>query len=100
MPLLLIGTGLVLVLTGLNGDAGELYGLVAQDFTGQGSFIYWMLAILILGALGYVKGLENLSKAFLVLVLIVLFLDNGGFFAQFQAYIKQTQTPQTTQQQG
>jgi type IV secretory pathway VirB2 component (pilin) len=93
MPILLIGSGLVLILTGVNGDAKQLYSLIAQDFTGPGSFIYWLVAIVILGALGYVKGLEDLSKAFLILVLIVLFLDNGGFFAQFQAYVKQTQTP-------
>lgn len=91
MPLLLIGTGLVLVLTGLNGDAPALYELLASDFSGPGSFIYWLLAMLVLGALGYIKGLENLSKLFLILVIIVLFLDNGGFFTQFQAFLKQTQ---------
>lgn len=90
MPLLLIGTGLVLVLTGLNGNAANLYSLVASDFKGPNSFVYWMLAILVLGALGYIRGLENLSKLFLVLVIVVLFLDNGGFFTQFQAFVKQS----------
>jgi hypothetical protein len=93
MPLLFIGVGLVLVLVGLNGDPAKLYTLLASDFKGPNSFIYWLSAILILGALGYIKGLENLSKLFLILVLIVLFLDNGGFFSQFQAYLKATQNP-------
>lgn len=92
MPLLLIGSGLVLVLVGLNGDAGKLYGLLANDFTGPQNFVYWFLAILILGAIGYIPSLEKLSKAFLVLVLIVLFLDNGGFFSQFQAFVKSSTT--------
>jgi hypothetical protein len=99
MPLLFIGTGLVMVLVGLNGDASKLYQLLAADFSGPGSFIYWVFAIIILGSLGYIKGLENFSKMFLILVLIVLFLDNGGFFAQFQAYLKSTQaTPATATQ--
>jgi hypothetical protein len=93
MPLLLIGTGVVLILTGLNGDAAKLYSLVAADFQGPNSFVYWMLAILVLGALGYIRGLENLSKMFLVLVIVVLFLDNGGFFAQFQSFVKQSTQP-------
>jgi hypothetical protein len=100
MPILLIGSGLVLILTGINGDVGQLYTLVAADFQGKNSFIYWMLAILVLGALGYIKGLENLSKMFMILVLIVLFLDNGGFFQQFNAYVKSTTAAQATTSGG
>ena len=99
MPILFIGTGSILILVGLNGDAGKLYALLAQDFSGPGSFVYWMASILLLGALGYIKGLENLSRLFLVLVLLVLFLDNGGFFTQFQAYLKST-TQQTASSSG
>jgi hypothetical protein len=87
MPLLFIGSGIVLVFVGLNGNAAQLYSLLAGDFQGQNSFVYWMLAMLILGALGYIKGLENLSKMFLILVIIVLLLDNGGFFNQFQKFL-------------
>lgn len=96
MPFVFIGTGLILVLVGLNGDPATLYSLLASDFSGSGSFVYWFSAILILGALGYIRGLENLSKLFLVLVIIVLFLDNGGFFQQFQTYLKSTTQSTTT----
>lgn len=82
----------MLVLVGLNGDPAKLYSLVANDFVGPQSFVYWFLAILVLGAIGYIPSLEKLSKAFLVLVLIVLFLDNGGFFSQFQAFVKSSTT--------
>lgn len=99
MPLFFIGSGLVLVLVGLNGNPAKLYSLIASDFSGPNSFVYWMVAMLVLGALGYVKGLEQFSKLFLILVLIVLFLDNGGFFAQFQAYLKST-TAQTAPASG
>lgn len=83
----------MLVLVGLNGDPAKLYALIASDFQGKNSFIYWMVAILILGALGYIPGLEKLSKLFMLLVLIVLFLDNGGFFNQFQQFVKSTTQP-------
>lgn len=88
MPLLFIGSGVVLVITGLNGDAGELWNLLASDFTGSNNFFYWMFAILMLGAVGYIKGLEGLSRMFMVLVVLVLFLDNGGFFTQLNAFVK------------
>lgn len=87
MPILFIGSGLVLVITGLNGDAGQLWNLIAQDFQGPSNFIYWMLSIIFLGLLGYVKGLEKFSRLFLVLVIIVLLLDNGGFFSKFQTFV-------------
>lgn len=88
MPLVLIGSGLILVLVGLNNGSAKLYQLLANDFTGPKNFVYWFLAILILGALGYIPTLEKLSRLFLILVLVVLFLDNGGFFSQFQAFVK------------
>lgn len=93
MPFIFIGSGIVLVLVGLNGNPAQLYGLIANDFVGQNSYLYWMVAILILGALGYIEGLERLSRLFMLLVLIVLLLDNGGFFAQFQTFLKSTTQP-------
>jgi hypothetical protein len=55
-----------------------------------------MVAILILGALGYIEGLEKLSRLFMLLVLIVLLLDNGGFFAKFQEFLKSSTQPSQT----
>lgn len=50
-----------------------------------------MTAILIIGALGYIKEIAPLSRAFLVLVVVVLFLKSGGVFQQFTAALSQTQ---------
>jgi hypothetical protein len=91
MPLLFIGTGLVFILTGVKGQPGELWQLFQGDFTGKNNFIYWMIAMLVLGALGYIEQLKNLSRLFIVLVLVVLLLDNRGFFAQLQSFINSTQ---------
>lgn len=91
MPLLFIGSGLILILTGVKGDPGKLWELIAGDFAGQNNYIYWMLSILALGSLGYIAQLKSLSRLFVVLVVIVLLLDNRGFFAQLQAFINSSQ---------
>src|SRR5882672_9096431 len=92
MPLLFIGSGLLLLVTGVTGDPSKLFALLAGDFQGKNNFIYWLLSIVVLGSLGYIESLKNLSRLFIVLVLIVLLLDNKGFFAQLQAFINSTQT--------
>lgn len=92
MPLLFLGTGIVFVLTGLKGDPGALFGLVQGDFQGQGNFVYWLVAMLVLGSLGYIPALKNLSRMFVALVVVVLLLDNKGFFAQLQSFIDSSQT--------
>src|SRR5229473_3552693 len=87
MPLLFLGLGIIFILTGVKGDAGKLWALVQADFTGPNNFVYWLVSILILGALGYIPQLRNLSRLFVVLLVIVLLLDNKGFFARLQQFI-------------
>jgi hypothetical protein len=90
MPFLFIILGLVLVVAGVRGtvvtqgNTEGLYPLLLGDLTGSGSFEVWIIAILIIGGLGYIKDFEGLSRAFLALVVLVLFLSNGGFFQKFQ----------------
>jgi len=85
--------GLALFVAGVRDKQGDLFTLVHGDFTGAGNFIYWVLSILIVGSVGYVKDLKPLSDAFLMLILIVLFLTKGtGFFDQFGKQIATTQT--------
>lgn len=87
MQFLFIGSGLVLVITGIKGNPAQLFSLLKGDFTGQNNYVYWMVSILVLGALGYVETLRNLSRLFVGLVVIVLLVHNKGFFAQLQAFI-------------
>lgn len=70
--------------------------LMADLGVGGGpSFIPWAVAILIIGGIGYIKPLEGISTAFMVLVIIVLFLkagnpstgSSGGFFAELSSAI-------------
>lgn len=104
MPFALLIIGIVLLTTAIRGTQDTLFGLVKNDFTGQNNFIYWTVSILIIGSLGYVPKLKSFSVAFLGLVIIVLVLTKGnpngiggGFFNQFTAQLKSTQTAPATE---
>lgn len=95
MPYALILAGLMLTIAGVRNTQGALFTLLEGDFTGQRNFIAWALAMVGIGSLGYVADLRKLSNSFMALILIVLFLANGGsgksgggVFAQFMAAIK------------
>lgn len=81
MPFAFFIIGVTLVIAGARDTADDLFKLVKGDFEGDNSYVHWLLAILILGALGYVKQLQTFSRAFLFLIIVALFLKNGqGFF--------------------
>lgn len=83
MGVTLIIIGAYLITSALRDTQQNVADLLHGDFTGQKSFIPWIVAILIVGAVGYIPTLQPISDAFLVLLLVVLFLSNGGFFEQF-----------------
>jgi hypothetical protein len=98
MPFALIIIGVVLLISSArntltNQQGTGLYQLLASDFTGSDNFIYWAVAILLIGALGYVPKLKPLSVAFMTLVILVLFLKKGtGVFSQFVSAVGSTQS--------
>jgi hypothetical protein len=83
MPFAFLIVGTVFVIAGVrntvSGDKG-LIALLKSDFTGNDNFLFWMLSILVIGAIGYSKDLQPLSRTFMALVVIVLLLSNGGVF--------------------
>jgi len=94
MPFLFLIVGTVMIVSAARGTNNDLVALLKADFTGQNNFLYWLVSILIIGAVGYIPDLKPVSRAFLVLVVIVLFLENGGVFTQFTAALKGTQSAQ------
>lgn len=90
MPFVFLIIGTVFIIAGVRNTTSDLVSLFQDDIKGDNNFVYWILAILAIGALGYVQDLRPLSRAFLVLVLIVLVLSEdksataGGFFTKFQ----------------
>jgi hypothetical protein len=79
MPFVILAFGVVLVVAGVRGTQGALFTLLKNDLTG---FAPWFVAILFIGALGYIKPIKPITDAFMVLLIVVLFLSNGGFFAK------------------
>jgi len=101
MPFVLLIIGVVLVIAGVRATQDTLFGLVKGDFTGTDNFIYWLGAILIIGALGYIPKVKPISTALLVLVIVVLFLKKGnasglggGFFSQLTSALGTTGSSQ------
>lgn len=92
MPFAFIIIGLVLLVSGVRNTQDDLFTLVKGDFTGQNNFIFWTISILIIGAVGYIPRLKPVANSFLVLVIVVLFLSNKGFFANFNQQIGATET--------
>lgn len=88
MPFILLGVGILLVVLAVKGTQRQFFKLLVGDFTGSGNFIYWVVAILVIGAVGYIPKLKALSNSFLVLVMLVIFLSNKGFFNSFNDQIK------------
>lgn len=92
MPFVLVIVGTLFIIVGYRGTQSDLLTLLKSDFTGQHNFFYWLVSILVIGAIGYIPKLKGLSDAFLLLVIIVLFLNNKGFFAQFNTQLGSTTT--------
>jgi hypothetical protein len=102
VPLALLILGALFLTAAVRGDkcggrqcADVLFQTMKDDFTGPGNFIYWGLALFLIGALGYYKPMKPLSNAFLGLVILVLFISNRGFFAKFLEQIGSTQAVQS-----
>lgn len=99
MPVLFGIFGIILIVAGVrdrvtNGDP-SLMSLIKGDFTGTNPFWKWMLAILFIGALGYIPTFKPISRGFLVLIIVVFFLSNKGFFTQLQSTLNSTSTSGT-----
>lgn len=82
MPFVIMIAGIVLVVASARNKQGDLFTLIKGDFTGPNSFVAWLAALLGIGALGYIKPIKPVTDAFILLLIIVLFLSNGGFFAK------------------
>lgn len=88
MPFTLAGIGLILVMTGINNTYSQFGTLLQGDISS--GYLKWAAAIVIIGALGYVKDLRTLSTAFLTLILVAIFLSNkGGVFSQLTSAVNQ-----------
>ena len=91
MPLFFLFVAILLIASGITGKTGDLWDLFKGDMTsknGVAGFPVWMLALFLVGAIGYARELKPLSNAFLVLVFLGMILSNRGFLEKFSQAIK------------
>ena len=100
MAIALLMIGIVMVIAAVRNTQGALFSLLQGDFTGTNNFIYWVVAILVIGAIGNVKQLKGFSNAFLALVIIVILLTHKGFFGQLQSALASTGATSTATNTG
>jgi hypothetical protein len=87
MALALLIIGALFLSAAIRGKQQLLFDTLKDDFAGSPNFFTWALALIILSALGKVKAIKPVSDAFLVLVVLILFISNRGFFNKFMAQV-------------
>ena len=86
MSLALIFAGVLFLSAAVRDSQADLFGLLKQDLTGSNNFLQWALALILVGALGFIPKLKPFSMALLALILVAIFLRKGtGFFDQLTA---------------
>lgn len=85
MPFALITIGLLLVIVGVQGTQQQFGQQLYKDFSGPGNFVYWIIALGVVGSLGYIPSLKSFSRWFMALIIVAMFLANDksgnvGFF--------------------
>ena len=92
MPLFLLIVGVMFLVAAIRGNQNDLIDLIKSDFSGKNNFIIWVLAIIVIVALGNIKAIKPVSDAFLGLVILVIIVANykkgGDIFSSFLNQVK------------
>jgi hypothetical protein len=97
MPFVLLFIGMVLLIVGVNGKQEDFQKLMLDLFTGPNNLTYWALAIIMVGALGYIKPLRGFAIAFMTLILVSMLVGNQRFFGELFRQIQQGTSGATTE---
>ena len=105
MAIVLLVVGTIMLVAAVRNTQNCLVILVQADFIGPNNFFYWVLAITIVGAIGYIEKLKKVSDGLLVLIFVALFLSrgkasSGNFFQKFLDAIGATNTAASIKGQG
>lgn len=93
MGLVFLLIGLLLIVTGMRGTYAQFGSQVVSDLGGDGGFLYWGVAVVGVGAVGFIPALQQVSRLLIALVIISIFLSHKGFFAKFQQALQTGPTP-------
>lgn len=83
MPFALVFIGLVMIVSGAKDTYRELGAELVSDFTGDGNFTFWIVAVGAVGAVGYIPALRTFSRLFMGLIILSMVLSNRGVFGKF-----------------
>lgn len=72
MSIFLFFISIIIMVAAYKGTHPDLFAVLKDDFTGSNNFVYWVLAVVIVVAIGNIKQLKRVSDAFLVLLVIVI----------------------------
>lgn len=80
MQFALVIIGLILIVSG----ARDTYAALGKELSEDAQdFMPWIVALGGVGMMGYVPQMKPFSRAFIVLIFIVMIIRNGGFFDKF-----------------
>jgi hypothetical protein len=94
MPFVFGFAGVLLIVAGVRDQTSNLFTLVKADFSGQPNYFEWMIAIFLVGAIGYIKELSTISRMFMFLVMAGLLYKNKQVFSEFVT--QESQQPVST----
>lgn len=77
MPFALLFIGILLVVVAVRNMQAPFLALLGGDFSGQGNFFYWIVALILVGVIGYLPKAKPVSDGLLVLILLALVLATG-----------------------
>lgn len=80
--------GLIVLVAAIRGKQTDLWNLVRSDFTGSNNFFYWVLAVILLVALGTFKPIRPITDAFLGLIILVILIGNKDLVGSFTQQVK------------
>jgi|SRR5580658_104583 hypothetical protein len=98
MPFVFGIIGILLIVAGVRGQTMQLFSLVKSDFSGSPNYFEWMIAIFLVGAIGYIKRLSTISRMFMILVMAGLLYENKSVFSELVT--QDTTQPVVTPQSG
>ena len=98
MIIVFLFVGALLVVSGVKGEDETklLLDTLKSDFSGQGNFFIWALAIGAIYSLGYIKPLAKVSGLFVVLIFVAIIvrrkdINGDSFFVSLSKQIRSTE---------
>lgn len=97
MPFILLFAGVLLLVVSIRNQQTPFVQLIKSDFTGPHNFLYWVVALVVIGAIGYIPKARPVANLLLVLIIIALILTRGkgGLFQNLTSALGTTTAQQT-----